>query len=89
MDDGLIHVGVKGEKNTMTTASSGIVAGVPSANVAMATMDGTMIGGESEVVAQIAIVTAAGTGVGIAIAAMIETADVESTTPRRSMCHEA
>jgi peptidyl-prolyl cis-trans isomerase-like 4 len=40
--------------------------------------DGTMTAGESEVVAQIATVTAAGTGVEIAIAAMTGTVGVES-----------
>ena len=78
IDDGTIHGGVRGGRNTMTTASSGIVAGVPSANVAMAMMDGTMTAGESEVVAQIATVTAAGTGVEIAISAMTGTVGVES-----------
>ena len=88
-DDGTTHVGVKGGRSIMTTASSGIVAGVPSANVAMAMMDGIMIGGESEAVAQIAIVTVAGTGVGIVIAGTIETVGVEFRNPYRSMCHEA
>ena len=53
-------------------------AELASANVAMAMMDGTMTAGESEVVAQIATVTAAGTGVEIAIAAMTGTVGVES-----------
>ena len=89
IDDGTIHGGVRGGRNTMTTASSGIVAGVPSANVAMAMMDGTMIGGESEAVAQIATVTAARTGVGIAIAGTIGTAGDETKSVYRSMYHEA
>jgi len=78
MIDETTHGGVNGGQNTTTTASSGIVVGAPSANVAMVMMEGT-IRGESEAVAQIAIVTAVGRGVGIAIAVMIGTAGDEAT----------
>jgi hypothetical protein len=75
--DGTTHVGVNGGRNTTMTVSSGIVAGVPSANVAMVTMGGITIGEENEAVVQIAIVTAVGTGVGIAIVGMIGPASDE------------
>jgi hypothetical protein len=74
MDDGMIHGDVNEGRNTTTTASSGIVAEVPNASVAMVMTDGTTIVGETGVVAQIAIVIAAGIGVGIAIAGMTGTA---------------
>ena len=78
MSDETTHGGVNGGRNTTMTASSGTGVEALSASVAMVTMEGT-IRGESEVAAQIAIVTAVGREVGIAIAGMIGTAGDEAT----------
>jgi hypothetical protein len=70
-----------GETTTMMIVSSETVAAAPSGTVEVAMTEGTMTGDETEVVARIAIVTAGGIGVEIAIAGMIATGDDERLGP--------